>query len=146
MSDDQNSMQPGQIIARGVARHLRTLGFAPLLEFVPTRGLRVDVIAIGPKGEVWIIECKSSREDFMTDSKWEGYLEWSDQFFFAVPPEFPNEILPDEHGLILADGYGAEIVRPSPETPLNAARRKKITLKFAQNAAERLQSFTDPRL
>ena len=146
MEESPQTLQPGQIIARGVARHLRQLDFVPLLEFVPARGLRVDVIALGPKGEIWIIECKSSREDFQTDHKWQGYLEFSDRFFFAVPAEFPTEILPDEHGLIFADGYGAEIIRDAPETPLNAARRKKITLKFARNAADRLQSYTDPRL
>ena len=144
--DDIPPLQPGQIIARGVARHMRQLGFASLLEFVPARGLRMDVISIGPKGEVWVIECKSSREDFQTDHKWEGYLEFSDRFYFAVPPDFPTEILPDQHGLIFADGYGAEILRDSPETPLNAARRKKITQKFARNAAERLQNYVDPRL
>ena len=144
--EETRSPKPGEIIARGVARHMRQLGFAPLLEFVPARGLRVDVIALGPKGEIWIIECKSSREDFQTDHKWEGYLEFGDRFFFAVPSDFPVELLPDEYGLIFADGYGAEIIRDAPETPLNATRRKKIMGKFARNAAERLQNFMDPRL
>lgn len=139
-----NPLQAGQLIARGVARHLRQHDFTTILEFVPTGGLRVDVAALGPKGEVWIIECKSSRADFQSDSKWTGYLEWSDRFFFAVPADFPVELLPDEHGLIFADGYDAEIIRPSPLTPLAAARRKKITLKLARNAMDRLRLFVDP--
>ena len=68
-------LQPGQILARGVARHLRQHDFVSLEEFVPARGLRVDVLALGPKGEFWVIECKSSRADFMADGKWRGYLE-----------------------------------------------------------------------
>ena len=42
-------LQPGQLIARGVARYLRSLGYVSLKEFVPTRGLRVDIMALGPK-------------------------------------------------------------------------------------------------
>jgi hypothetical protein len=140
-----SKLSSGQKLARGVRRHLREHDFCSLTEFVPTRGLRVDVIALGSKGEVWVIECKSSREDFLTDKKWQGYLDWCDCFFWAVDPEFPVELLPKETGLILADAYGAEIIRyPSPKT-LNPARRKKLTLKFARNTADRLAAYTDPR-
>lgn len=137
-------MTPGQKLARGVSRHLSTLGFACLEEFVPARGLRVDVIAIGKKGEVWIVECKSSRADFASDSKWMGYLEWCDRYFWAVDEHFPTELLPEGTGLILADAYDAEIVTQSPESKLPAARRKAITHSFAQTAARRLQSLRDP--
>ena len=75
-------LQPGQLLARGVSRHLASHGFASVEELVPTRGLRVDVMALGPKGEVWVVECKSSRADFQTDQKWQGYLEWCDRYFF----------------------------------------------------------------
>lgn len=138
------SAQPGQILARGVSRHLRSLDFVCVEELVPTRGLRVDVMALGPKGEIWVVECKSSRADFMTDAKWQGYLAWCDRYFFAVDAEFPLEILPNEAGLILADGYGAEIIRMPAEDKLPAARRKVLTLKFARTAAARLQSHRDP--
>lgn len=138
-------LQPGQKLARGVSRYLRTLGYAPLEEFVPARGLRVDVMALGPKGELWVIECKSSRADYQADHKWQGYLEWCDRFFWAVDMEFPSELLPDETGLIVADPYDAEILRMAPEDKLPAARRKKLTQKFARDAARRLQGLRDPR-
>tara|TARA_R110002096_G_scaffold7102_4_gene31494 strand:+ start:18771 stop:19202 length:432 start_codon:yes stop_codon:yes gene_type:complete len=138
--------QAGQMLARGVARHMRGLNFDSLLEFVPTRGLRVDVIAIGPKGQIWIVECKSSKADFQADTKWRGYLEWCDRYFWAVSPDFPITLLPDDTGLIFADAYSAEIIRDAPEHQLPPARRKKITLKLARNAAQRLQTHIDPRL
>ncbi|WP_435258320.1 MmcB family DNA repair protein [Thioclava sp. FR2] len=138
------NLTPGQRLARGVARALRSMDFVTVEELVPTQGLRVDLMALGPKGEVWIIECKSSRADFMSDQKWQGYLEWSDRFFWAVDSDFPTELLPQEHGLILADAYDAEIVRMSPETPLAAARRKVMVQKFARHAASRLQVLRDP--
>ncbi|MEM6390227.1 MAG: MmcB family DNA repair protein [Pseudomonadota bacterium] len=138
--------QPGQLLARGVARHLAELGFASVLEFVPERGKRLDVLALGPKGEIWIVECKSSRADFTSDHKWQGYLEWGDRFFWAVDEAFPSELLPLETGLILADAYGAEIVRDAPEHRLAAARRKAMTLKIARIAAERLRLTHDPAL
>lgn len=136
--------QAGQALARGVARHLRQHDFSTLEEFVPTRGLRVDVIALGPKGEIWIIECKSSRADFAADTKWQGYLAWCDRYFWAVAEDFPREILPEGTGLLIADRYDAEILAMGPEDKLAPARRKMLTLKFARDAARRLQAYRDP--
>ena len=137
------SLRPGHLIARGVVRHLRNLGYVSLEEFVPTRGLRVDIIAFGPKGELWIIECKSSRTDFTSDSKWKNYLEWSDRFFWAVGQDFPTEILPAENGLIIADAYDAAIIRNAPQNAIGTARRKSLIHKFATKAAERLHNLRD---
>lgn len=139
-------LQPGQSLARGVARCLRGHDFVALTEFSPMRGLRVDVLALGPRGEIWVIECKSSRADFTSDRKWQGYLAWCDRFFWAVGPDFPTDLLPGDTGLILADGYGAEILRHGPETRLAPARRRKLVEKAARTAAARLQALTDPAL
>lgn len=137
---------PGQRLARGVCRALRQFDFVCVEELVPTAGLRVDVMALGPKGEIWVIECKSSRVDFQSDQKWHKYLEWCDRFFWAVDGEFPTEILPEGSGLILADAYDAEIMRMGPNTPLPAARRKVMVQKFARHAASRLQALRDPKM
>lgn len=142
---NEDSLQPGQLLARGVCRHMRSHNFVTVEELVPTTGLRVDVMALGPKGEVWIVECKSSRADFMSDNKWQGYLEWCDRFFWAVDQDFPVELLPDDTGLIMADAYDAEIIRMAPEAKLAGARRKVMTQKFARHAALRLQAFRDPK-
>jgi hypothetical protein len=139
------ALQPGQLLARGVCRHLvRAHDFVCVEELVPDRGLRVDVMALGPKGEIWVVECKSSRADFMADGKWQGYLEFCDRFFWAVGADFPTEILPEGTGLIIADGYDAEILRLGAEAPLAAARRKAMTRKFARHAALRAQAARDP--
>ena len=135
---------PGQRLARGVCRALRALDFVTVEELVPTPGLRVDVLAMGPKGEVWVIECKSGRGDFVTDRTWQGYLEWCDRFFWAVDAEFPTALLPEGTGLILADAYDAEIIRMGPDTPLAPARRRVMLQKFARHAALRLQALRDP--
>jgi hypothetical protein len=139
-------LQPGHSLARGVMRHLRDLGFASLAEFVPARGLRVDVIGLGRKGEIWVVECKSSRADFQSDTKWQGYLDWCDRYFWAVDTAFPTELLPQETGLIIADRFDAEILRMAPEDKLAPVRRKALTHKFATDAAQRLMSLKDPRL
>lgn len=135
---------PGQRIARGVCRHLAGRDFAALTEFVPEPGLRVDVIALGPAGEIWIIECKSSRIDYAVDRKWTGYLPWCDRFFWAVDGDFPSEILPLETGIILADAFDGEILRWPDPTPLAPARRKALTRRFARTAALRLGLLLDP--
>lgn len=134
----------GQALARGTCRLLASHGFVSVEEFVPQRGLRVDVMALGPKSEIWIVECKSSRADFMADRKWHGYLEWCDQYFWAVGPDFPTELLPDDTGLIIADDYGGEILRTGLTVPLPPARRKKLVHRFALTAARRLQTLRDP--
>lgn len=139
-------LQPGQKLARGVCRHLLSHGFVAVEEFVPMRGLRVDVMGLGPKGELWVIECKSSRADFQSDAKWQGYLEWCDRYFWAVDMDFPVDLLPEDSGLIIADAYGGEMIRMGPETRLAAPRRKVLTHKFAVHAARRLQGLRDPRL
>lgn len=137
-------LRQGQHLARGTCRHLLDLGFATVEELVPDRGLRVDVMALGPKGELWVVECKSGVADFRADRKWQGYLPWCDRFFWAVDAEFPVDLLPGDTGLIIADGYDAEILRVGPETRLAPARRKLVTQKFARHAALRLQILRDP--
>ena len=135
---------PGQRLQRGVARALRSMGFACVEEMVLATGLRVDVMALGPKGEFWVVECKSGRADFRADRKWQGYLDYCDRFFWAVDADFPADLLPGDSGLIIADAYDAEILRMGPETPLAGARRKAMLQGFARHAALRLQALRDP--
>ncbi|MEM0947366.1 MAG: MmcB family DNA repair protein [Pseudomonadota bacterium] len=141
-----NDVRPGQLLARGVCRHFLAHDFVTVEELTPTRGLRVDVMALGPKDEVWVVECKSSRADFTSDQKWQGYLEWCDRFFWAVDEAFPTELLPLDTGLIIADAYDAEILRMGPETRLAAARRKVMMRKFARHAALRQHVARDPEV
>ena len=138
--------QPGVLLARGVCRLLIDLGFAPIAEFVPARGLRADVFAAGPKGEIWIVECKSGLPDFRADRKWQGYLDWCERLFFAVDEDFPDAVLPPEQGLIRADAFGAEILRMPEERRMAPARRKALTLKAARTASLRLRAALDPGL
>lgn len=136
--------RPGQRLQRGVARMLTGLGHAALAEFVPSGGLRVDVISISPKGEIWIVECKSCRADFTGDRKWQGYLEFCDRFFWAVDCDFPDDLLPPGSGLIRADSWGAELLRMAPESRLAAARRSRLLRDIARVSAGRLLALTDP--
>ncbi|RVT84072.1 DNA repair protein MmcB-related protein [Rhodobacteraceae bacterium CCMM004] len=146
MPDDLSPVppRPGQLLARGVCRHLLSHGMATVEELVPAPGLRVDVMALGAKGEIWVVECKSSRADFTSDGKWEGYLEWCDRYFWAVDEHFPTDLLPEGTGLLIADAYDAEILRMAPETRLAPARRKVMVQKFARHAALRLHALRDP--
>lgn len=135
---------PGQRLARGVARLMRELGHAPLLEFVPAPGLRVDVAALTASGELWIVECKSCRADFVSDRKWQGYLQFCDRFFWAVDADFPEELLPEDSGLIRADPWGAELIRMGPESRLAGARRSRLLRDIARVSTARLLALTDP--
>lgn len=114
------------------------------MELILANNRRADIAAIGPKGEIWIIEVKSCLADYRADGKWPDYSDFCDRFFFAVDAEFPAEIIPDDTGLILADRYSAEIVRDSAEDRLSGARRKAVTLRFARAAAHRLHGILDP--
>ncbi|MBN8551269.1 MAG: DNA repair putative endonuclease MmcB [Caulobacterales bacterium] len=126
-----------EAVTRGAARALGDLGFASLLEVRLPNGRRADVMALGARGEIAICEVKSSIEDFRADQKWGDYLPYCDAYYFAVAPEFPQDVLPDEPGLIVADGFGGAVVRPAGTSPLAPARRKALTLAFARLAALR---------
>ncbi len=131
-------------IARGATRALALRGFRAIPELSLASGRRADLAAIDDTGCIWIIEIKSSIEDFRSDGKWPEYREWCDRLLFAVAPEFPWHILPQDTGLILADRYGGEIVREAPDHRLAGARRKAVTLRFASVAAGRLMTIADP--
>ncbi len=124
-------------VTRGAARLMIALGYAPLLEVGLPNGRRADVMALGPKGQIAICEVKSGIEDFRADRKWSEYLPYCDAFYFAVSPDFPRAALPDEPGLIVADGFGGAVIRPPPDAPLAPARRKALTLAFARLAVWR---------
>ena len=132
------------VLARGVSRTLSDLGYASLTEFTLRSGRRVDVIGLDAGGAIAIVEIKSSLEDFRADRKWREYLDYCDRFFFAVPEGFPRQVMPEDCGLMVADAYGAAVLREAPELPLNPARRRAQILRFAQTAARRLSDVTDP--
>ena len=124
-------------VTRGAARLMRDMGYAPLLEVCLPNGRRADVMALGSKGDIVICEVKSGVEDYRVDRKWHEYLPYCDRFAFAVAPEFPQHILPEEPGLIVCDGFGGAVLREAPATPLAPARRKALTIAFARLAAMR---------
>ena len=125
-------------VRRGVQRLLWSFGHSMLAEMPLTSGRRADLIALTPKGEFWIVEIKSSIEDFRVDNKWPDYRQHCDRLFFATLPDVPAEIFPQECGFILSDGYGAEIIREAPHEPLAGATRKALTLRYARLGANRL--------
>lgn len=131
-------------VQRGVCRLLRAHGFATVRELSLANGRRVDIMAISVAGTLWAIEIKSSLADLKADQKWPEYEPFCDRLYFAIPPEMPQEIMPAEPGLIVADRWGAEILRHPEDRPLPAARRKAVTLCFARAAALRLHSIFDP--
>ena len=143
-SPDGRQSSTAALVQRGLCRLLKAHGFAVLTELTLASGRRVDVAAVKPDGRIWIIEIKSSPEDFHVDCKWPEYRDYCDQLFFAVPTTLDHIIMPADAGLIVADQYGAEILRDAPPHPLAAARRKAVTLLFARVAAQRLHGLWDP--
>lgn len=125
-------------IVRGAQRMLAEMGLASLSEVALANGRRADVMAMGPKGEIVIIEVKSCLQDFASDQKWSEYAPYCDRFYFAVNCDFPKERIPDDVGLMVCDGFGGAILREAAPAPLAAARRKTVTLSFARLAAARL--------
>jgi hypothetical protein len=126
------------LVRRGVQRMLTAMNAHVLPELSLATGRRADLVALTRAGEIWIIEIKSSVEDFRVDRKWPDYRLHCDRLFFATHPQVPAEIFPEECGFILSDGYGAEILREAPEHRLAAATRKAVLLRFARAGAARL--------
>ena len=132
-------------VQRGVMRLLReTYDMSCYAEVTLKSGRRAAVLGVGPGGEIWIVEIKSSLIDFQVDRKWHEYRDFSDKFFFAKPPELDPGIFPPTEGLIVADGHDGAVLRDSPLTPLAPARRKALMLKLARLGADRLHVLMDP--
>ena len=135
---DGRQSERAMIVRRGVQRLLVEMGAAVLPELSLVSGRRADLIAVARNGDIWIIEIKTSIEDFRVDRKWPEYRLHCDRFFFATHPQVPAEIFPVDAGFILSDGYGAEILREAPEHRLAAPTRKALTLRIARTGAARL--------
>ncbi|MAS07658.1 MAG: hypothetical protein CL534_23615 [Ahrensia sp.] len=125
-------------IRRGVQLLLTEMGASHLPELTLASGRRADIVALLRDGSVWIVEIKSSIEDMRSDGKWPDYRDYCDRLFFATLDDVPAEIFPDDCGFIRADTHGAALLRDAPEHRLAAARRKAVTLRIAQSAAQRL--------
>ncbi|MGH6735592.1 MAG: MmcB family DNA repair protein [Methyloceanibacter sp.] len=141
---DGRQSEAAAALQRGVCRTFRALGHSVLTELPLANGRRADVVALSGSGDILIVEIKSCLIDYRTDGKWHEYLDYCDRLYFAVAADFPCEVIPDAAGLILADRYGAELLREPAEARLSAARRRAMMLSFARAAALRLQHHLDP--
>jgi len=142
---DRRQSETALAVARGTARWLRSLGFSCVSELPLPSGRRADLVALNARGEIWIVEIKSSVEDLRADQKWQDYRAHCDRLFFAFTRDLPCEIFPDETGLIVADAYGAHLHCEAPEHRLPAPTRKVMMLRFAMAAAQRLNRLADPQ-
>jgi hypothetical protein len=142
-SANNPDIDDAQALMRGAARLFWHMGFSSIPEFGLPDGRRADVAALGRKGEIAIIEIKSGIADFKADNKWTDYAGYCDSFYFAVSERFPHTLIPENVGLIIADGFGGAIVRGSPALKLAPARRKALTLRYARAASDRLMKTVD---
>ena len=138
-------------VARGVTRLFCRHELFAMCEVPLPNGRRADLMAIGPRGELTIVEIKVSKADLLGDQKWIDYLDYCDRFFWAVPQLLArlleeDRFLPGEAGLLVADRYDAAVIREPSTRPLAPARRKAETLRFARRAARRLSAQIDPSL
>jgi len=131
-------------VARGVRRLLRSLGYSTLPEVSLANGRRADLVAVGSDGSIHIVEIKSCVADFRADQKWPDYRAHCDKLYFAIPQDMPQELLPLDAGLIVADAYGAMVLREAPDHRLAPATRRAMLLRFAQVGADRLHDLADP--
>jgi hypothetical protein len=142
---DGRQSETALAMARGTSRFLASLGFSCVSELPLPSGRRADLVAMNARGEVWIVEIKSSVADLRADTKWEDYRLHCDRLFFAFPADLPCEIFPEETGLIVADAYGAHLHCEAPEHKLPAATRKIMMIQFGLSAARRISRLIDPQ-
>jgi hypothetical protein len=141
---DGRQSEAALAIRRGVCRRLRAENYCIIPELTLASGRRADLVAVGTGGEIVVVEIKSSVADFRADGKWPVYLRHADLFYFATAPDVPQAIFPPETGLIVADSYGAEIVRPALLSKLPAPTRKSMLISIARAGAARLHDLEDP--
>ena len=128
-------------LAGGVQGLFYDLGYCAITEMRLASGQRADVIGLDRRGRFVVAEIKISRADLQADRKWLDYLSLRDDFYFAVPADFPIHIAPDESGLIVADQFNGEILRPSWHKSMETGRRKQQIMQFARTAGTRLYRY-----
>jgi hypothetical protein len=142
--DDLSERLVAADVVRGVSRLFARNDIFAVPEVPLRNNRRADLMAVDAKGVITIVEIKVSRADLLGDGKWTDYLEFCDQFYWAVPQGFDLTLFdraalnPESAGLIVADRYDGAIVRAPLNTPLAGARRKVETLRLARMAARRL--------
>lgn len=147
-----SELKAAQAVARGICRLFARNDIWCLSEMPLRSNRRADLMGIDPKGLLIIVEIKVSRADLLGDGKWTDYLDHCDRFYWGLAPHLDracmNEphFLPERCGLIVADGYDAEILRPAATVPLAAARRKAETERLARAALRRQLGLIDPNL
>ena len=149
---DDPDLKAARAVARGICRLFARNDVWCLAEMPLRSNRRADLMGIDAKGHLVIVEIKVSRADLLGDGKWTDYLEHCDRFYWGLAPHLDRAcleepaFLPERCGLIVADGYDAEILRPAATVPLNAARRKAETERLARAALRRQLGLLDPKL
>ena len=139
-----------QAVARGIGRLFARNDIWCLPEMPLRNGRRADLMGIDGKGQLVIVEIKVARADLLGDAKWLDYLDYCDRFYWGLAPHLDRScmedaaFLPERCGLIVADGYDAEILRPAPTVPLAAARRKAEVERLARASLRRQLVSLDP--
>ncbi len=131
-------------VTQGAARLLGTMGVSVLREVMLADGRRADLVGLAADGGFVIVEVKSCARDYLSDQKWGDYLAWCDRFFFAVDQAFPQDLIPPEAGLIVADAWGGAVLREAEASRLGPMRRRALPLRFARLAARRTEALLDP--
>jgi hypothetical protein len=137
-------------VARGIGRLFARNDIWCLPEVPLKNGRRADLMGIDAKGLIVIVEIKVARADLLGDAKWPDYLDYCDRFYWGLSPALDRAPLeseayrPDTCGVIVADGYDAEILRPAALEPLAAARRKTQVEHLARVAMRRHMALLDP--
>jgi hypothetical protein len=137
-------------VARGIGRLFARNDIWCLSEVPLRNGRRADLMGIDARGHVVIVEIKVARSDLLGDAKWPDYLDFCDRFYWGLPPRLDRAPLegeafrPGTCGVIVADGYDAEILRPAALEPLAAARRKVEVEHLARAAMRRHTALVDP--
>ena len=125
-------------IRKGIERYFSEAGWATIPELTLPTGRRADLVALSAKGQICIVEIKSSVADMKADSKWTEYRAFCDELYFATLADVPADIFPHDAGFIIADSHGAELVRASDAEKPTPAVRRKLHLTFARACAHRL--------
>jgi|UPI00040F97F5 hypothetical protein len=148
--DTTTDVRAAHAVARGIARLFARNDIWCLTEMPLKGGRRADLMGIDARGQVIIVEIKVSRADLLGDAKWPDYLDHCDRFFWGLAAHLDRAVMetdafrPDQCGVIVADGYDAEILRPAPLLPLAAARRKVEVERLARAALRRQVVASDP--
>jgi len=131
----QNELKKHGQLQELVLKWLYGKGYACITEFTLPNGKRIDTIGFNELGHIIAIEVKSSQKDYLSDHKWENYLDYCDEFYFLLDRSSWSKH--SGPGLLEVKGKGLTIVQECG-IKCSCSEKEKLIFNISRSLSKKL--------